>query len=190
MKKIIKPAIIGLGYVGLPIFQRLKSKFETIGFDINEVRIKELINCKDNNQEFTKKQLKINNESFFTNNYLHLKKCNFFIVTVPTPIYNNNSPDLRNLLSASKILKKIIKKDDVIFFESTVYPGVTKQICVPTIEKGTNLKENKDFFVGYSPERINPGDQKHKIEKINKIVAVNKKKFRISKKNIKIYQKN
>ena len=90
MKKIIKPAVIGLGYVGLPIFQRLKSKFETIGFDINEVRIKELINCKDNNQEFTKKQLKINNESFFTNNYLHLKKCNFFIVTVPTPIYNNN----------------------------------------------------------------------------------------------------
>ena len=111
-----------------------------------------------------------------------MRKSNFFIVTVPTPIFNDNSPDLRNLISVSNILKKIIKKNDIIFFESTVYPGVTEKVCVPIIEKGSGLKNNTDFYIGYSPERINPGDKTHSIEKINKIVAINKKKFSIANK--------
>ena len=183
-KSLIKPSVIGLGYVGLPIFLRLQRRFNTVGFDINKVRVKELSSKRDINNEFSKFELNINKRSFFTNKFSDLNNSNFFIVTVPTPIFKNNKPDLRNLISASNILKKVVKKNDIIFFESTVYPGVTKKICVPIIEKGTNLKENKDFFVGYSPERINPGDEKHKIEKINKIVAVNKNKFGISKKNI------
>ena len=181
-KSLIKPSVIGLGYVGLPIFLRLQRRFNTVGFDINKVRVKELSSKRDINNEFSKFELNINKRSFFTNKFSDLNNSNFFIVTVPTPIFKNNKPDLRNLISASNILKKVVKKNDIIFFESTVYPGVTKKICVPIIEKGTNLKENKDFFVGYSPERINPGDEKHKIEKINKIVAVNKNKFGISKK--------
>ena len=119
----------------------------------------------------------LKNGSFFSNKYDDLKKFNFFIVTVPTPIFNNNSPDLSNLISVSNILKRIIKKNDIIFFESTVYPGVTEKVCAPIIEKGSGLKNNIDFYIGYSPERINPGDKKHTIEKINKIVAINKKKF-------------
>ena len=178
----IKPAIIGLGYVGLPIFIRLNKKFKTIGFDNNKSRVSQLSDKKDFNKEFTSKDLKLKNGSFFSSRYNELNKFNFFIVTVPTPIFNNNSPDLRNLISVSNILKKIIKKNDIIFFESTVYPGVTENVCVPIIEKGSGLKNNKDFYIGYSPERINPGDKSHSIEKINKIVAINKKKFSIASK--------
>lgn len=186
MKKInqkkILPSVIGLGYVGLPIFLRLNKKFQTIGFDINKFRISQLSIKRDLNKEYRSNELILKNKSFFSNKYSDLKNSNFFIVTVPTPIFNNNTPDLRNLISVSNILKKIIKKNDTIFFESTVYPGVTEKICVPILEKGSGLKDNIDFFVGYSPERINPGDKNHSIEKINKIVAINKKKFSISKK--------
>ncbi len=177
IKNKINPAIIGLGYVGLPIFLRLNRKFKTIGFDINKSRVNQLLNKKDFNKEFNSKDLKLKNGSFFSSRFNDLKKFNFFIVTVPTPILDNNYPDLRNLKSVSNILKKIIKKNDIIFFESTVYPGVTEKVCVPIIEKGSGLKNNIDFFIGYSPERINPGDKTHSIEKINKIVAINKEKF-------------
>mgnify|MGYP001397102863 FL=1 len=182
IKNKINPAVIGLGYVGLPIFIRLNKKFKTIGFDINKSRISELSNKKDLNKEFTSKDLILKNGSFFSNRYDELKKFNFFIVTVPTPIFKNNSPDLRNLISVSNILKKIVKKNDIIFFESTVYPGVTEKVCAPIIEKGSGLKNNIDFYIGYSPERINPGDKTHSIEKINKIVAIDKKKFSIASK--------
>ncbi len=182
IKNKINPAVIGLGYVGLPIFIRLNKKFKTIGFDSNKSRVNQLSNKKDFNKEFTSKNLKLKNGSFFSSRYNELRKSNFFIVTVPTPIFNDNSPDLRNLISVSNILKKIIKKNDIIFFESTVYPGVTEKVCVPIIEKGSGLKNNIDFYIGYSPERINPGDKSHSIEKINKIVAINKKKFSIANK--------
>ncbi len=182
IKNKINPAVIGLGYVGLPIFIRLNKKFKTIGFDMNKSRITELSNKKDLNKEFTSKDLILKNGSFFSNRYDELKKFNFFIVTVPTPIFKNNNPDLRNLISVSNILKKIVKKNDIIFFESTVYPGVTEKVCAPIIEKGSGLKNNIDFYIGYSPERINPGDKTHSIEKINKIVAIDKKKFSIASK--------
>jgi len=181
IKKNIKPAVIGLGYVGLPIFVRLNKKFKTLGYDNDKSRIIQLSNKKDFNKEFTSKDLELKKGSFFSNRYEDLKKFNFYIITVPTPIYKNNVPDLRNLISVSNILKKIIKKNDIIFFESTVYPGVTEKVCVPIIEKGSGLKNNIDFYTGYSPERINPGDNNHSIEKINKIVAINKKKLSISK---------
>ena len=175
-KKII-PSVIGLGYVGLPIFLRLNKKFKTIGFDIDKSRIEQLSKRRDTNKEFKKNKLALNNKSLFSSEIKDLKKSNFYIVTVPTPIFKNNTPDLRNLVNVSNILKKIVKKDDIIFFESTVYPGVTEKICVPIIENRSNLKNNKDFFVGYSPERINPGDKNHSIEKINKIVAIKKDKL-------------
>ena len=182
IKNKISPAVIGLGYVGLPIFIRLNKKFKTIGFDIDKSRVSELSDKKDLNKEFTTKDLILRNGSFFSNRYDDLKKFNFFIVTVPTPVFKNNSPDLRNLINVSNILKKIIKKNDIIFFESTVYPGVTEKVCAPIIEKGSGLKNNVDFYIGYSPERINPGDKTHSIEKINKIVAIDKKKFFIASK--------
>jgi len=175
-KKII-PSIIGLGYVGLPIFLRLNKKFKTIGFDIDKSRIEQLSKKRDTNKEFNKNKLALYNKSLYSSEIKDLKKSNFYIVTVPTPIFKNNTPDLRNLVNVSNTLKKIVKKEDIIFFESTVYPGVTEKICVPIIESGSNLKNNKDFFVGYSPERINPGDQNHSIEKINKIVAIKKDKL-------------
>tara|TARA_A100001015_G_C15040526_1_gene739330 strand:- start:1084 stop:2286 length:1203 start_codon:yes stop_codon:yes gene_type:complete len=175
MKKIF-PAVIGLGYVGLPIFLRLNKKFKTIGYDINKYRIDNLQKKKDLNKEFDPKNLSLKNKSFFSNKSSDLEKSNFFIITVPTPIYSNNTPDLRNLINVSHALKTILKKGDVIFFESTVYPGVTENICAKILEKGSKLKCNKDFFVGYSPERINPGDNDHTIEKIDKVIAIKKAK--------------
>ena len=175
MKKIF-PAVIGLGYVGLPIFLRLNKKFQTVGYDINKYRIKNLQKKKDLNKEFDSKHLSLKNKSFFSYKSSDLEKSNFFIITVPTPIYSNNTPDLRNLINVSYALKTILKKGDIIFFESTVYPGVTENICTKILEKGSKLKSNKDFFVGYSPERINPGDNDHTIEKIDKIIAIKKAK--------------
>ena len=172
MKKIF-PAVIGLGYVGLPIFLRLNKKFQTVGYDINKYRIKNLQKKKDLNKEFDSKHLSLKNKSFFSYKSSDLEKSNFFIITVPTPIYSNNTPDLRNLINVSYALKTILKKGDIIFFESTVYQGC-ENICTKILEKG--LISNKDFFVGYSPERINPGDNDHTIEKIDKIIAIKKTK--------------
>lgn len=185
----IKPCIIGLGYVGLPVFLRLSKKYFTVGFDINKSRIKQLKSKVDLNFEFDKKDLILKNNSKVTHNTEDINDCNFFIVTVPTPIYKNKKPDLRPLITATKIISKYIKKNDIIFYESTVYPGVTENLCIKIIEKISKFKYQKDFFVGYSPERINPGDSKYKIQKINKIVAFEKVPIKIKNNIINVYKK-
>jgi len=179
MKKIF-PGIIGLGYVGLPVFNCLKKKFEVVGFDINEKRVSSLNNQIDLNNEFTEKQLKLDNKSIITDDEKKLKKCNFFIVTVPTPIKKNNLPDLKYIKTAFKTISKYIKKDSIIFLESTVFPGTTEELCKRIIKKKKNLK----FHIGYSSERINPGDKVHNINNINKVVSIksNKNIIKIVKK--------
>jgi len=174
MKKIIiKPAVIGLGYVGLPIFLNLQSKINTIGYDIDTSRVKDLNLKRDFNREYKKNALNLKKKSVITSNKKLLIKCNFFIVTVPTPIHNNYIPDLSFLKKSCEILGKLIKRNNIIFFESTVFPGVTENFCGKILEKKSGLKLNKDFFLGYSPERINPGDKKHTVNKIVKIVSSN-----------------
>ena len=175
MKKIL-PAIIGLGYVGLPVFISLKKKFKVIGFDTNRDRVTNL-NCQiDSNSEFSKNELKLLNKSQITNKKENLKKCNFFIITVPTPINKNNIPDLKYIISAFKTISKYIKKDDIIFLESTVFPGTTEKICKNIIKKNKNVK----FHIGYSSERINPGDKIHNIKNISKVVSIKSNKDIIS----------
>ena len=183
--KII-PCVIGLGYVGLPIAQSLSKKFDTYGFDNNKERIENLKKGIDLNNEYKKNELKKIKKIHFTNKILDIKKCNFFILCVPTPIYKDKRPDLRNLIDATKIISKVLKKDDVIFIESTVYPGVTEK-CKDIIEKKTNLKSNKDFFIGYSPERVNPGDKVHTLQNIPKIVSIKTKNKLILNRINKIY---
>ena len=171
MKKIIiKPCIIGLGYVGLPILLNLSKKYESIGYDNNHNRIKKLSKGKDFFNEFEKKEL-INKSIKYTNSLEAIKNYNLYIVTVPTPILKNKSPNLKHLKDVCSNLSKIIKKNDIIIFESTVYPGLTNDYCVPLLEKNNSSKEGLDFFVGYSPERVNPGDKNHDLSKINKILA-------------------
>lgn len=167
------PCIIGLGYVGLPLFIEIQKKFKTIGFDTNKKRITELKKKIDKNLEHKKKDLILKNNSYFTNKIDYIKKSNFYIICVPTPIFKNQIPNLVPVKKACEILGKIIKKDDIIILESTVYPGVTEKFCVPILEKKSGLKNNKDFFTGYSPERINPGDKSHSINKIKKILSFN-----------------
>ena len=172
MQNKIFPAVIGLGYVGLPIYLNLQKKINTIGFDIDKEKILNLKKKIDTNNQFKKVDFFHNKINNFTSNYLKLKKCNFFIITVPTPIFRNKIPDLGPLISATNIIGKIIKDEDIIVYESTVYPGVTNSICVPLIEKISNLKNKINFNVVYSPERINPGDTKHSINKITKVIAL------------------
>ncbi len=170
-KNNILPCVIGLGYVGLPILVRLAKKFNVNGFDINQERI-----------EFLKKKIDLNNEvkefllnkkitSSLTSKISDCKKCNFFILCIPTPISKNKNPDLKKLSKACKDLSKILKKGDIVFIESTVYPGVTKNICEKLLSKKNGLVPGKDFHLGYSPERINPGDKVNTISNISKIVA-------------------
>ena len=185
--KII-PCIIGLGYVGLPITLNLSNKFATYGFDISKKRIKNLKKKIDLNKEFNFKNFGNSKKIIFTNKIEHIKKCNFFILCIPTPIYENKTPDLRNLYDAIKTVSKILKKDDIIFIESTVFPGVTEKFK-DYLEKKTNLKNNKDFFIGYSPERISPGDKKYTLNNINKIVAIETKNKKVLKRVSKIYNK-
>jgi len=168
----IYPCIIGLGYVGLPLFVRLKKKFQTIGFDTDLNRIKYLNRKVDKNREYDKKDLVLNNKSILTNKSFSLKKSNFFIITVPTPVKKNFMPDLTHLKSASRVVGKNLKKNDIVFVESTIYPSVTQKICLKIIEKFSGLKSKKDFNIGYSSERINPGDKKHSVENIKKVVAI------------------
>lgn len=186
-KTLIKPCIIGLGYVGLPIYMALSKKFETCGFDINKLRVKNLQRKIDENLEFKKQDFSSKNGSFFTNDTKYLGNFNFFIITVPTPLNKNYEPDLSFVTSATATLSKILKKGSIVILESTVYPGVTENLCKKIIEKNNrSMKENKNFYLGYSPERINPGDDKHRINKINKIVAFrNKEKL---KNVIKVYK--
>ena len=167
---MIKVCVIGLGYVGLPILLRLSKKYNCVGFDNNFERIKDLNKGNDKFKEFGKKEL--NKKSILYSNSINdLVDCNLFIVTVPTPIYKNKKPDLSHLKDVCLKLSKIMKKTNIIIFESTVYPGLTNNFCIPILEKVSKLKEGKDFFVGYSPERVNPGDKRHDLKRINKILA-------------------
>jgi UDP-N-acetyl-D-glucosamine/UDP-N-acetyl-D-galactosamine dehydrogenase len=167
----IKIGILGLGYVGLPLAVEFSKKFNVIGFDINYKRIDNLKKHKDTTLEVAKIDLIKSKKLNFTSTISDLSKCNIFIITVPTPIDKNNSPDLKPIISSSKLVGSIIKKKNFVIYESTVYPGLTEEVCVPIIEKISKLKLNKDFYVGYSPERINPGDTKHKISDIVKITS-------------------
>ena len=175
--KIKKIAIIGLGYVGLPLAVELSKYYKVLGFDINANRIKKLNSGLDHTNEVSSKNLKkaIKNGLEITNNKLNLSNYNIFIVTVPTPVTKSNKPDFKPLLNACKILGKKIKRGTVIAFESTVYPGATQDICGKEIEKYSGLQMEKDFFLGYSPERINPGDKIHTIDKITKVVSAENK---------------
>ncbi len=170
MKKKILPAIIGLGYVGLPVFLRLQRKFKTIGYDTDKRRVRSLNKNIDQNKEFKHSNLRILNNSEITFNKKKIKSTNFYIICVPTPIFENKRPNLGPLILATRIISEIIKKDDIIFYESTIAPGTTEKMT-RILELKSKMKEGKDFYVGYSPERINPGDKKNVIEKINKIVA-------------------
>jgi len=166
----MKIAVIGLGYVGLPLAVAFAKEFDVIGFDIKRERIDELKNGIDSTGEVSSEKLKSVSIKF-TNNSDDLKEANFYIVTVPTPIDNHKNPDLRPLVKASETVGKYLKKGDYIVYESTVYPGVTEEICVPILEKKSGLKFIIDFKVGYSPERINPGDKIHTFENIIKVVS-------------------
>jgi UDP-N-acetyl-D-galactosamine dehydrogenase len=167
----VKIAVIGLGYVGLPLAVAFAKRFPVVGFDISQSRIKELEAGVDTTFEISNSELVAAETLSFSYNEDELNSCNTFIVTVPTPIDTSKRPDLKPLLKACAMLSRIIKKGDVIIYESTVYPGATEDDCIPVVEKLSGLSLNKDFFVGYSPERINPGDKSHKLENILKVTS-------------------
>lgn len=168
-----KICVIGLGYVGLPLAHAFSAKYEVVGFDISKWRIDELSTGYDRTLELTENQVKeaIKNGMKFSLDINEIKDCNIYIVTVPTPIDKNKRPDLTPLIKASETVGKVLKKDDIVIYESTVYPGATEEDCVPVLEKFSNLKFNVDFFCGYSPERINPGDKEHTVTKILKVTS-------------------
>ena len=168
-----KIAIIGLGYVGLPLAVEFSKKYLTIGFDINKSRVNELNNGADSTLEVDDKALKLalDNGLILSDNLESISPCNVYIVTVPTPIDDNKEPDLQPLKKASKMLGAILEKGDVVIYESTTYPGCTEEFCVPILESSSQLKYNEDFFCGYSPERINPGDKKNTLTKIIKVTS-------------------
>lgn len=168
-----KICVIGLGYVGLPLAHAFSSKYEVVGFDISKWRIDELSKGYDRTLELSESQVNeaIKNGMKFTLNMDDIEDCNIYIVTVPTPIDKNKRPDLTPLIKASETVGKVLKKDDIVIYESTVYPGATEEECVPVLEKFSNLKFNVDFFCGYSPERINPGDKEHTVTKILKVTS-------------------
>ena len=167
-----KIAIIGLGYVGLPLaVEFAKKEFAVIGFDINEARINELKANRDHTLEVSSEALENANTLVFTNNEANLKSANIYIVTVPTPITKHKSPDLTPIIKASETIAKALKKGDIVIYESTVYPGCTEEVCAPILATKSGLEFNTDFFCGYSPERINPGDKKHTISKIIKVTS-------------------
>jgi UDP-N-acetyl-D-galactosamine dehydrogenase len=175
----MKIAVIGLGYVGLPLARLFATKYSVVGFDINTSRVNELNSGKDSTLEVEDDILQavlVNASStgtglYCSTNIEDIKDCNYYIVTVPTPVDKNNRPDLTPLYKSSETVAKVLKKGDIVIYESTVYPGVTEEECVPVLEKFSGLKFNEDFFAGYSPERINPGDKEHTVEKILKVTA-------------------
>lgn len=167
----LRIAIIGLGYVGLPLAVEFGKKVSVVGFDIYQKRISELKNGQDHTLEVSPEELKQAAQLSYTSNLEDLKDCNFFIVTVPTPIDDYKQPDLTPLVKASTSIGKILKKGDIVVYESTVYPGATEEVCIPVLEEISGLKFNKDFFAGYSPERINPGDKLHRVTNILKITS-------------------
>ena len=170
----IKICVIGLGYVGLPLARLFSTKFETVGFDMNQSRVDALNGGHDATLEVSDELLQdaIKNHGFRCTTKLDdIKDCNFYVVAVPTPVDENNRPDLRPLWGASETVGKVISKGDIVVYESTVYPGVTEEECLPVVERVSGLKFNVDFFAGYSPERINPGDKEHTVEKIKKVTS-------------------
>ena len=167
----LKIAVIGLGYVGLPLAVEFGKKVPVVGFDIYQKRIDELKNGEDHTLEVSPEELKQANQLNYSASIEDLKSCNFFIVTVPTPIDDVNRPDLTPLRKASETIGKVLKAGDIVVYESTVYPGATEEICIPVLEKISGLKFNEDFFAGYSPERINPGDKINTLTKIKKITS-------------------
>lgn len=172
--KNIKIAVIGLGYVGLPLARLFSTKFQSIGFDMNQERVDSLNKGHDVTLEVDDSLLQeaIQKNGFkCTTNIEDIRDCNFYVVAVPTPVDENNRPDLRPLWSASETVGRVISKGDIVVYESTVYPGVTEEECLPVVEKVSGLTFNKDFFAGYSPERINPGDKEHTVEKIKKVTS-------------------
>ncbi|MDE2090172.1 MAG: nucleotide sugar dehydrogenase, partial [Gammaproteobacteria bacterium] len=166
-----KIGVIGLGYVGLPLAVEFAKHFPTVGFDINKARIAELKAGKDSSLEVESAELAEAKLLSVTTDLTALNSCNVYIVTVPTPIDEYKRPDLRPLISASHTVGKTLKKGDVVIFESTVYPGCTEEDCVPVMERESGLKFNQDFFAGYSPERINPGDKEHRVTSIKKVTS-------------------
>ena len=171
MKNKINISIIGMGYVGLPLACKFGSHYPTIGFDINNIRINQLKKHEDKTKEVSNSEIKNSKKLSFTSDEYLLKDSNIYIITVPTPINSKKKPDFRPLKSASKIVAKNLKLNDIVIYESTVYPGATEEVCVPILEQYSGLVFNEDFFCGYSPERINPGDQGHRLENIVKIVS-------------------
>ena len=167
----LKIAIMGLGYVGLPLAVEFGKKVQTTGFDINLQRIQELNNFQDHTLEVSAEELAQVENLSYCSHIEQLKQCNFFIVTVPTPIDNFKQPDLTPLIKASQSIAQILKQGDVVVYESTVYPGATEEVCIPVLEQYSGLVFNQDFFVGYSPERINPGDKQRKVTNILKITS-------------------
>ena len=170
----IKICVIGLGYVGLPLARLFSTKYHTVGFDMNQARVDALNAGHDATLEVSDELLQeaINNNGFrCTTDIEDIRDCNFYVVAVPTPVDDNNRPDLKPLWGASETVGKVIKKGDIVVYESTVYPGVTEEECLPVVEKVSGLKFNEDFFAGYSPERINPGDKLHTVEKIKKVTS-------------------
>ena len=168
-----KIGILGLGYVGLPLAVKLSSSFQVIGFDISSLRVSQLHKGIDETLEVSKNNLinSLNKNLTITNNEKDLKNCNIYIATVPTPINERKKPDFSFLVNVCKTIGKLLHKGDLVIFESTVHPGATEEICGPELEKNSeNLKCGKDFFLGYSPERVNPGDKVHTIDKINKVI--------------------
>ncbi len=171
MQEDKKVAIIGLGYVGLPLAVEFGKARPTVGFDIDRLRIKELIAGKDSTLEVTGESLKQASLLEFTSNLEQIRECSVFIVTVPTPIDDVNRPNLDPLIEASKAISRVLKPGDIVIYESTVFPGCTEEVCVPILSDGSGLKFNEGFFCGYSPERINPGDKVNTLTKIKKITS-------------------
>ena len=169
----IKICVIGLGYVGLPLARLFSTKYETIGFDMNQARVDALMSGHDATLEVDDILLQeaLKNGFRCTSRIGDIKDCNFYVVAVPTPVDQNNRPDLRPLWGASETVGKVISEGDTVVYESTVYPGVTEEECIPVVEKTSGLTFNKDFYAGYSPERINPGDKLHTVEKIKKVTS-------------------
>ena len=179
MNQNAKIAVIGLGYVGLPLARLFATKYPVVGFDINKPRVKALMSGTDSTlevedellQSVLKKSSSEENGLYCSTDLEDIKDCNYYVITVPTPVDKNNRPDLTPLYKSSEAVANVLNKGDIVVYESTVYPGVTEDECVPVLEKHSGLKFNQDFFVGYSPERINPGDKEHTVEKILKVTA-------------------
>lgn len=171
--KDTKIAVIGLGYVGLPLARLFSTKYKTIGYDYNPARVKALMAGHDATMEVSDELLQtaIKNGFICTSDLNEIMECNFYVVAVPTPVDENHNPDLSPLISASEVVGKVISKGDVVVYESTVYPGVTEESCIPVVERVSGLKFNEDFYGGYSPERINPGDKQHTVEHIKKVTS-------------------